>query len=393
MKKLARYMAMLMILVISACPAFAIEMLDEDEYTDVPTVMTQDSVVSVEADQECMITLRLPEDWSMELLEDVYNFVWKEKNRPVRYYDEETQKKIQELVPGVDIDVLHMTEFMGQDMTGEPEETVHVERLLDVDYQPGQLIVVVLGYEEENGEYRWFPYRGNVPELGLIEYDIPVEDYELLVGKPVIYHVLTTRVGARGDILVNSEIITERVYLPSKDVEDIVRIRRWYTSTGETIDDYFRIFLVDKTQPMLDEIARIGEFLVDEEAENAAIDWFPEERIEEAQLLIEDVDVRELLIYDVVAVMSEEYKDTYGDVSTENIFKSAFNSEGKMVVMLGFFNEEAEEEPYFEWYCLRAEAMEEDYVEILFKQLVIPTMEEEPAMMVVLSEPIVEEEE
>jgi hypothetical protein len=68
-----------------------------------------------------------------------------------------------------------------------------------------------------------------------------------------------------------------------------------------------------------------------------------------------------------------------------------------MVVMLGFPLEEEElkkippEEwdkvTHFEWYCLRAEANDEA-VEIVFKQLVIPWMEIEPAMMVVLSEPL-----
>jgi hypothetical protein len=68
-----------------------------------------------------------------------------------------------------------------------------------------------------------------------------------------------------------------------------------------------------------------------------------------------------------------------------------------MVVMLGFelpeealaglTEEELEKVTHYEWYVLRAEALDE-FVEIVFKQLVIPTMETEPAMMVVLSEPL-----
>lgn len=180
--------ALILILVMIASWAYAREIFDE-EYTDVPSVMTQDAVVSIEVNQPelgCAINVLEPDEKSMELLEKIYDFVWREKNRPVRYYDEETQAKIQALVPEIDIDILHMTEFMRQEMFGEPEEPVFVQRQLDVDYQPGQLVVVVLGYEEENGEYRWFPYRAEVPTIGMITYTIPVEDYELLAGQQVV---------------------------------------------------------------------------------------------------------------------------------------------------------------------------------------------------------------
>lgn len=369
--------------------AFSESML-EGEYTDVPSVMTQDALVSIEADQECIITVLEPDAQTMALLEDIYDFVWRENNRPVRYYDEETQQKIQELVPEIDIDILHMTEFMRQEMSGMPEEPVFVQRQLDVDYQPGQLVVVVLGYEEENGEYRWFPYRAEVPSIGMITYTIPVEDYELLVGENVVYHVLTDRIGARGEVFVRQEVITEPVYTPSKGARDIIRIRRWYSESGEPIEDTFSIFLVDKTDPMIVETQRIGEFIMEE---NPAIDWFPEEIENQAQLLVgTDADVHDMLIYDIVAVMAKDYHDTYGDVATENLFASAYSPEREMFAILGFPIEDAEERPYFEWYCLRAESIDE-IVELVFKQLVIPRMETEPAMLIIFSEPIEEVEE
>lgn len=389
--------------------AYAFDMTEGD-YTDVTSVMTQDSVLDMEIitnepEEECYITLQQPDETSMALLEDIYDFVWREKHRPVRYYDEETQEKIQALVPGVDIDILHLTEFMGQEMFGLPTEEVVVERLLDVEYYPGQLVVVVLGYLEENEEgieeYRWFPYRAEVPEMGLIKYTIPKEDYDLFVGQPqIIYHVLTDRIGARGDVLTKSEIIVEPRQTPSKSAGDLVRIRRWYTSTGEVIEDDFRIYLVEKTREMNEEIERIARFLEDEEEQNVIIDWFPEYIANEAQLLVGPiVDTEKMLAYDIVAVMSENYKDTYGDVATENTFASAYSPEHRTVAMLGFPldedelpdlpPEELEKVTHFEWYCLRAEALGDiDAIEIVFKQLIIPRMEEEPALMIVLSEPL-----
>jgi len=374
----------LVLALLMLCAGALAENLINGEYTDVPSVMTQDAVVDMQADQDCTVTLLQPDAASTQLLEKVYSFVWHEKNRPVRFYDEETQQKIQALLPGIDIDVLHMTEFMAQEMQGAPQQTVLVQRLLDVDYQPGQLVVVVLGIEEENGVYRWFPYLGTVPSTGLITYEIPAEDFACLTGKRVIYHVLTNRIGARGNILTHYEIINERRVLPSKSAEDITRIRRWYSENGETLDDSFSIFLVDKTAPMLREISRIGEFLAEG---HTAIEWFPAEIASQAQLLLADKKAEELIIYDVVAVMAKDYIDTYGDVACESIFASAYPGDCGLVAMLGFPIEQAQEAPYFDWYCLRAETAEEA-VEIVFKQLVIPQMEAEPAMLMILSQPI-----
>jgi len=415
-----RICCLLALALMLAMSASASLMVDE-EYTDVTSVMTQDAVLelewfSEEPEEELSINLQQPDKQSMQLLEDIYDFVWREGNRPVRYYDEETQQKIQALVPGVDIDALYLTEFMAQDMHGVPreDEDVVVERLLDVEYQPGQLVVVVLGYEDPVdedgvGEYRWFPYRGHVPELGLIRYTIPKEDYDILTQQEqVIYHVLTIRVGARGDVLVHYEASMDRNEVPSKRAENLITINKWYSSTGAVIEDNFSIFVVDKTKEMNREIERIGRYLAEELPDgehNKIINWFPPELVNQAQLLIgEEVDRETLIGYDIVAVMSKEYKDTYGDVSTESNFAPAYSSEKKMVSMLGFPleedelpdlpPEELEKVTHFEWYCLRTEAHDtsevSDMVEILYKQLVIPWMEEEPALLIVLSEPLEE---
>ena len=361
------------------------------EYTDVPSVPTQDAVVTFRADQDCEVTVLLPDEKEIALLEDVYAFVWKEGNRPARYYDEETQKKIAEL-SGVDIDVLHMTEFMALELAGHPQKPVRMNVLLDADYQPGQLIVVVMGIDGDgDGVYRWFPYRGEVPETGRILYDVPEEEFKEMTGQQVIFHVLTVREGPRGGILSRETIEREQIATPSKDAGDLVKIRRWYSTNGEAIDDDFSIFLVNRTEAMEREIDRIAAHI---RGGGAPITWFPEEMQRQTQLLHPvDLNVTDMVIYDIGAVMAENYKDTYGDVATENLFAAAYSPDSRMAAMLGFPIEGAAEAPYFDWYCLRAEALETDaHVEIVFKQLVIPTMEEQPAMLVIFSEPIAQEE-
>ena len=66
-----------------------------------------------------------------------------------------------------------------------------------------------------------------------------------------------------------------------------------------------------------------------------------------------------------------------------------------MVVLAGFVNMDAKEQPYMDWYVLRAEALESiapeketDLVLVGLKQLNLPQMENEPLMLVVISEPL-----
>jgi len=388
MKKTFILLTALVLLLTANC-AFALEMIGEEEYIETYSTATNDAVLEMAADQECEVVLRDPDEKSMVQLEEIYDFVWRNGNRPVRYYDEETQQKIQELVPGVDIDIFHMTEFMTKHLSGDPEEAVSIDQLLDVEYREGQLVVVTLGVEEESGEYRWFPYRAVVPELGRITYVVPEEDFEYLAGKDVIYHVMTDRVGHRGGIVEYTETAVEQRIIPSKSAEDIVRIRRWYSESGAVIEDEFDIDLVELTEPMQAEVDRISKFLNDESDDNAAIDWFPEEPVEQARLLLPGVKLSDLIIYDIVAVDAKGYTDAYGDVATENLFAAAYDPESRMVSMLGFPIPDAVEAPYMDWYCLRTEALDEEYVEIVYRQLIIPMMEEQSAMLVVLSEPIV----
>lgn len=371
------------------------ESLVDNDYTDVPTAMTQDSVAELLAGENCTAETLQPDEESIALLDDVYRFVWEERNRPARYYDEETQRKIAEL-SGVDIDVLHMTEAMRLQLSGEPEHPVTVTMRLNVEYRVGQLVIVVLGIPQEDGEYLWFPYRGRVEVLGEIKWDIPVADWEQLRLQPISFHVLTDRIGPRGERLWHTETITEQVPVFSKDSHDVTTTVTWYTESGEPIEDDFRVWLVDLTEPMQAEVLRIGKHL----AEGGAIlDYFPAERRDEALLMLDEgADIASLIPYDIIALQDENYKDTYGDVNVEIVFSTAYRHDRAMVILAGFPIRDAAEAPWVEWYVLRAAALEEydqrkgDHpVEIGLKQLNLPRMEEEPLMLVVISEAIEQE--
>ena len=385
-----RIIALMMLAVMMLSTAWA-ESLVHDEYTDVPTVMTQDSVLELTANENCLIETLQPDEESIALLDSVYHFVWDEGNRPARYYDVVTQQKISELAGGIDIDILHMTEAMRLQLTGAPEKLVTATMELDVEYYVGQLIIVVLGIPQGEGEYIWYPYRGRVETMGQIKWDIPVGEWNELCKQPISFHVLTDRVGPRGERIWHEKKYKDRIDIFSKDSHDVIKTRRWYTETGKVIEDDFRVWLVDLTAKMQEEVLRIGEHVADGKP---ILDYFPAERKAEAMLMLPvNVDPAALVAYDVIAMMDENYKDTYGDVNVEILFGTAYSHEKAMVILAGFPIEDAKEAPYVEWYVLRAEALEaakgdvnDHAVEIGLKQLFLPWMEEKPLMLVVMSE-------
>ena len=387
-----RIIALMMLAVMMFSTAWA-ESLVHDEYTDVPTVMTQDSVLELTANENCLIETLQPDEESIALLDSVYHFVWDEGNRPARYYDVVTQQKISELAGGIDIDILHMTEAMRLQLTGAPEKLVTVTMELDVEYYVGQLIIVVLGIPQGEGEYIWYPYRGRVETMGQIKWDIPVGEWNELCKQPISFHVLTDRVGPRGERIWHEKKYKEKIDIFSKDSHDVIKTRRWYTETGKVIEDDFRVWLVDLTAKMQEEVLRIGEHVADGKP---ILDYFPAERKAEAMLMLPvNVDPAALVAYDVIAMMDENYKDTYGDVNVEILFGTAYSHEKAMIILAGFPIEDAKEVPYVEWYVLRAEALEaakgdvnDHAVEIGLKQLFLPWMEEKPLMLVVMSEPL-----
>ena len=387
-----RIIALMMLAVMLFSVAQAASLVNDD-YTDVPTVMTQDSVLELTANENCLIETLQPDEESIALLDSVYHFVWDEGNRPARYYDVVTQQKISELAGGIDIDILHMTEAMRLQLTGAPEKLVTATMELDVEYYVGQLIIVVLGIPQGEGEYIWYPYRGRVETMGQIKWDIPVGEWNELCKQPISFHVLTDRVGPRGERIWHEKKYKERIDIFSKDSHDVIKTRRWYTETGKVIEDDFRVWLVDLTAKMQEEVLRIGEHVADGKP---ILDYFPAERKAEALLMLPvNVDPAALVAYDVIAMMDENYKDTYGDVNVEILFGTAYSHEKAMIILAGFPIEDAKEAPYVEWYVLRAEALEaakgdvnDHAVEIGLKQLFLPWMEEKPLMLVVMSEPL-----
>lgn len=386
MKKLWCIWLIIGCLMQGSAAAWAAEM-DDEAYTDVPSVMTQDSVQHFTAEPCGQVEVLQPWQESAELLEELYDFVWNQLKRPVRFYDEETQSRIQALMPEADMDSLYMTEFMGMQLslTDENAESVDVSAEFETDYTPGQLIIAVLGIRNDEGDYSWYPYRGDVPETGMICWTMPMDEFAELTQERIVLHILTLRPGT-GNQADESAAQPETAVRPSKQAGDLTYIGSWKSTTNAEMDDQFRIYFTDLTQSMQDEISHIEAGIREGKS---PIDCFPETIRMQAQEAKQDgMPVDGMVIYDIAAVMAENYQDTYGDVATESCFPTSYSAEKEMFALLGFWTGEN-----FEWYYLRANGLEgTENAEIVYRQLILPTMEEEPAMLIVFSEPLTEDE-
>ena len=69
-----RLLALLLMAVMPWSTAAA-EMLIDNDYTDAPTAMTQDSVAELLATEECLAEALQPDERSIALLKSVYQFV------------------------------------------------------------------------------------------------------------------------------------------------------------------------------------------------------------------------------------------------------------------------------------------------------------------------------
>lgn len=200
------------------------------EATDVPGTPTQDVVLSLTAAWQDELKTAydlqvMPADQlTMDTVTEIYKFVCEENNRPVRYFPEETQKAIEAMLGDTDPDALYMTEFIRLHAAEiVPPTDLDTVMLLDVDYQPEQLVVVVLGDTTDPEKLVWTPVESRVMALGQMECVVPQELMEQLQGEDVLFSLLTVRKGDRGGI-VTCEKDIEHIELPSKTAYDIIQI-------------------------------------------------------------------------------------------------------------------------------------------------------------------------
>lgn len=396
-------------------PAVSRELRDQ-AYTNVPGTPTQNAVLDYtitffpETEEKIVypVTVLEPDELIVERLSDIYEFVQETEKMTVRYFPEEVQKQVQEILKGGSVDILHISEFFGirPELELQEEESAEGWVQLDEDYKVGQLVVVMFGdttevdtehpTREELEKIHWTPLPAEVKKQGEITFDLPAELLEETVGENTLFLVLTVRNGGTGtaDGASWSEEITQ--FIPSKDAADLAQSQGTITSAdGSVLPDDFRIFIREHTPESKAEISRLQRFM--EQQEDTIASYFPENLRQQMALLLDSVRPEELICYNANYLGAENYVETYGDVVAGFRFSTDYPEGTELMCMLGTLKDPQPEqqsddpvlpeESAFDWVTLRGEVRGE-YVYITFPQQQIPIMEDQGALLLVFSQPI-----
>ena len=364
--------------------------------TDAPGTPTQDVVLSLEslwqdeAKTPYDLTVEQADQLTMDTVTDIFHFVYKEENRPARYFPEETQREIARMY-GIDPDILHMTEFMRLHAAQmEPPAALESEMTVDVKYEPGQLVVVVLGDTTNPEELVWTPVLSRVKTTGVIRFDVPQELMEQLQGEDVLFSLLTVREGSgrsEGFVLEDKE----KRDIPSKTAIDNTRIVDAGGDGDGEGGHRFWLRVVSENEVIRKELAKLSKHITEDKL--PASTHLPLHSQNEFELLVgRECTVQEMPIYEYICLITEEYRDTDGDAAARFAFATPYEMGQTVITALGLPNEDAKDEDptLMNWAVQRAEVMEEGRVEIVFDQLALIGMGEEKALLLVFSEPFAE---
>lgn len=391
--------------------------LREQAYTNVPGTPTQNAVLDFtitafpDTDEERThpVTVLQPDERIVASLTDIYTFVREQEQMPVRYFPEDVQQQVQDILGGSSrevVDILHMSEFFGilpEAVTGEPLEG---SVMLDADYTPGQLVVVLFGdttameSSEDLTAIHWTALAAQVETTGTVTFSLPRELFDEIAEEEALFLVLTVRQGVGGlsDGGETGGSISE--FIPSKSVRDLtVEAGSFTTADGNALPEDFRIFLRSHTAASAQEIIRLQAFLAQESLPIAA--YFSQTLQNQMSLLLENTSPDDLICYNANYLGAEHYVETYGDVIAGFRFATAYPEGSHLVCLLGTPKDPqpesqsqspiSPEETAFDWAVLRCESRD-GFLWITFPQQQIPVMEQEGSLVLILSQPITGEE-
>lgn len=364
--------------------------------TDAPGTPTQDVVLALNAnwldEEQSAYDLKvMPADQAtVDTVTAVFEFVYSEGNRPVRYFPEETQQAIAEMIDGVSPDSLYITEFMRLNAAAaDAVVELNADMLLDIDYQPGQLVVVVLGDASDPDNIVWTPVEAQVTETGKVSFVIPQALIEQLQGKDIFFSLLTVRGASSG----RQEEKVETKDYPSKTAQDIVKVVDSDFEKGTLIDD-LEVIVIEESELIVKEHEKIHDHLkIKDQPINA---YLPETSQNEIQLLLNQTgkgtQKEDLVLYEYVGLITRNYKDTTGDIAATFTFAVPYTGDTEIVTMLGLPKEGAvDADPtLMDWAVQRAKINPDGTVEVVFGQLAMSEMGEKTGLLLVLSEPLAE---
>ena len=398
-----RWTIALLTLLLSAalcCTATAAQ-VHVDDYSDTPATPTQENVLEIRAEQpaakaaEIALTLETmaPTALTVDTLSEIFDFVDIDQNPPARYFPEDVQAEIEAIIDA-DPDILHMPEFFSLlPQHAAPHASAIVDMRFDIDYEPGRLVVVVLGVMTEDG-LLWKPLKADVVDWSLIRFEIPEDVLGAVAGHETIFALLTVRPGSgwhRENATIeqgqSEETRKEPRFVFSKSFEDVTRVEHSYMIVdGEALGgsdggEDCQIILVEETQPIEDERLRLTEWLAGEG--NALMPYFDAEINRQAALYLPDTQLSALVAYELANVMVVGYDEPFGDVAAYFSFVTPYEAGQPMLSLLGL----PQEDGTMAFTPLHTEYVD-GLIEITFSSTVLPAMMKDAGMLLVLSTPM-----
>lgn len=393
MKKL---MALLLALLMMTLPSLTLATnVQHSTYALAPANPTQENVEKLQAEYQpenqdaasCAIAVMEPTQLTVETLKSIFEFVDVDRQPPAQYFPENVQEEMARIIQG-DLDRLYMPEFMSllpEKM--QLDADVQVDMHMTIDYQQGQLVLVVLGRETDVGiEWKTLPAQviDGAEEDNIVRFVVPADVMARYAGGETLFALLAEKPGVgAGD--AQRGIPEEHEFVPSKNASDIVFVTNdaVRNAAGETVD--CRIIIVSRTKLIEQELERLTSYFT--RPENRPIRYFDTETVNETALILQGTEIDSLIPYEITQVMVEDYQQPYGDVTARFLFPTPFAADKAMIALIGI--PEANNPETFCWMPLRVEKADNG-INITFSSSVLPTMMQEAALLLVMSEPIEE---
>jgi len=163
---------------------------------------------------------------------------------------------------------------------------------------------------------------------------------------------------------------------PSKTTEVKIDAEKIETSTGTAVGDDFIVATPEEVPEKTEEVVK-ELFDLTSKDDTPVVTYFSEDTQKTiAELLPEGTDLTSLEMSEIIALVIENYDESYGDIAIVFHFETtAYDPDQSLVAMLGIYSAaeaaNVEAEDGVEWFALAAEAVDNGDVKVTFTQDVL----------------------
>lgn len=256
----------------------------------------------------------------------------------------------------------------------------------------------------------------------------------------ILAAMLLLAMTAMAETVVTDQTASTTTAVPSKTTTDNTVVEKIESVSGVEIEETFAIVVTEDAKPVVEEITNLYTYVAEEK--KAPVTYFPEETknkilevliakllkaekpadpqatadpqpsasaapstgtetvnplesIADPELLEKLPDIEQMEINEFITIEPIEYKEEYGDIKTSFTFVTEYKVEQIVVVLIGAYTGEVDENGQFvvEWIVLDAVVEEDGSLSVVIPQADMLKMQEAASVaMAVLSEKIDVEE-